>query len=110
QHVFSQTDQFLFIYHVTTTEHDTLSLHDALPIYVEVQLVTGRVAEDDTLVDIATRPLELSDTYEGGRYGYRGDVELEFSGSFGYSVRIVPVHELLAGPTEMGLLTVPQQP
>ncbi|HLV05989.1 alpha-glucan family phosphorylase [uncultured Georgenia sp.] len=87
-----------------------VSLGELRPEDVEVQLVTGRVAEDDTLVDIATRPLELSDTYEGGRYGYRGDVELEFSGSFGYSVRIVPVHELLAGPTEMGLLTVPQQP
>ena len=85
-----------------------VSLGDLTPSDVEVQLVTGRVGEDDTLVDIATRPLELRDTYEGGRYGYRGEVELEFSGSFGYSVRIVPVHDLLATPAELGLLTVPQ--
>ncbi|QDB80037.1 glycosyltransferase family 1 protein [Georgenia wutianyii] len=78
------------------------------PQDVEVQLVTGRVDEDDTLVDVATRPLQLVETYEGGRYGYHGEVELEFSGSFGYSVRIVPVHELIAGTAELALVSAAQ--
>ncbi|WP_413452344.1 alpha-glucan family phosphorylase [Georgenia phoenicis] len=78
------------------------------PEDVEVQLVTGRVGEDDTLVDVATRPLELRETYEGGRYGYHGEVELEFSGSFGYSVRIVPTHELVAGTAELALVAAAQ--
>ncbi|WP_324649818.1 alpha-glucan family phosphorylase [Georgenia sp. H159] len=76
------------------------------PEDVEVQLVTGRVGEDDTLLDITTRPLALHDTYEGGRYGYQGEVQLEFSGGFGYSVRIVPKHEHTAGTTELALVAV----
>ncbi|WP_454084007.1 alpha-glucan family phosphorylase [Georgenia sp. Marseille-Q6866] len=78
------------------------------PQDVEVQLVTGRVDEDDTLVDVTTRPLELRETYEGGRYGYQGEVELEFSGSFGYSVRIVPTHEHVAGTAELALVAAAQ--
>ncbi len=85
-----------------------VTLGELAPDDVEVQLVTGRVGEDDTLVDLATRPLELRETYEGGRYGYHGDVELEFSGSFGYSVRIVPSHEHIEGPTELALVAVAQ--
>ncbi|WP_152188106.1 alpha-glucan family phosphorylase [Georgenia satyanarayanai] len=78
------------------------------PQDVEVQLVTGRVDEDDVLVDVTTRPLELRETYEGGRYGYQGEVELEFSGSFGYSVRIVPTHERVAGTAELALVAAAQ--
>lgn len=78
------------------------------PQDVEVQLVTGRVGEDDVLVDVATRPLELRETYEGGRYGYHGEVELEFSGSFGYSVRIVPTHEHVAHTAELALVSAAQ--
>src|SRR5699024_10828593 len=78
------------------------------PQDVEVQLVTGRVDEDDVLVDVASRPLELRETYEGGRYGYHGEVELEFSGSFGYSVRIVPTHERVAHTAELALVAAAQ--
>ena len=85
-----------------------VTLDGLRPQDVEVQLVTGRVDEDDTLVDVATRPLQLTETYEGGRYGYHGEVELEFSGSFGYSVRIVPTHELLAGTAELALVSAAQ--
>ncbi|TNC19804.1 glycosyltransferase family 1 protein [Georgenia sp. 311] len=85
-----------------------VTLDGLRPQDVEVQLVTGRVDEDDTLVDVATRPLQLVETYEGGRYGYHGEVELEFSGSFGYSVRIVPVHELIAGTAELALVSAAQ--
>src|SRR5690606_37462167 len=60
-----------------------VTLGELTPDDVEVQLVVGQVGEDDVLLDIATQPLALSETFEGGRYGYHGDVELEFSGSFG---------------------------
>ncbi|HLT85102.1 MAG TPA: alpha-glucan family phosphorylase [Phototrophicaceae bacterium] len=85
-----------------------VTLGELTPDDVEVQLVVGQVGEDDVLLDITTQPLALSETFEGGRYGYHGDVELEFSGSFGYSVRIVPRHDLIAGPTELALVAVAQ--
>ena len=80
-----------------------VTLGDLRPEDVEVQLLSGKVGEDDVLVDVVSSPLQLTDTYEGGRYGYHGTVELELSGPFGYSVRIVPTHEHVAGPTELGL-------
>jgi starch phosphorylase len=35
---------------------------------------------------------------------YEGTVHLKRAGAFGYTVRVVPHHELLASPTEMGLV------
>ncbi len=85
-----------------------VSLGELRPDDVEVQLLSGRVGEDDLLQDPVTTRLELRDTYEAGRYGYQGTVSLELAGPFGYSVRIVPTHPYQAAPTELGLLAVPQ--
>lgn len=85
-----------------------VSLGELRPEDVEVQLVSGRVGEDDLLQDSVATRLELRDTYEAGRYGYHGTVGLELSGPFGYSVRIVPKHQYQAAPTELALVAVPQ--
>jgi starch phosphorylase len=37
---------------------------------------------------------------------FTGSVRLERAGSFGYNVRVVPRHPLLANPAELGLITV----
>jgi glycogen phosphorylase len=45
------------------------------------------------------------DTNEPGSPAtYRGTVRLDRSGSFGYTVRVVPHHALLASSAEMGLV------
>jgi starch phosphorylase len=41
---------------------------------------------------------------------YEGTVALDRSGPFGYTVRVLPEHRLLAGPAELGLVAVPPGP
>ncbi|MEE6273351.1 alpha-glucan family phosphorylase [Georgenia sp. MJ206] len=86
-----------------------VSLGDLTPDDVEVQAVYGSVGADDALADLAVRRLELTDTYEAGRYGYCGEIELDTSGAFGYSVRVVPAHPHLAAATELALVANAEQ-
>ncbi|MGH3415792.1 MAG: hypothetical protein ACRDSS_04950, partial [Actinocrinis sp.] len=41
------------------------------------------------------------------RNRYEGVVELDRSGPFGYTVRVVPKHPLLSTPAELGLAVLP---
>ena len=45
-------------------------------------------------------PIELSD----GPSRYGGDIPLERTGSFGYTVRVLPKNQLLSTPGELGLI------
>ena len=38
-------------------------------------------------------------------YEFVGTVRLAWAGSFGYTVRVVPVNDLLLTPAELGLVT-----
>ena len=40
----------------------------------------------------------------GGLYSYGLDAKLRNAGPFGYSIRVVPTHRLMAGYTELGLV------
>ncbi len=51
--------------------------------------------------------LTLADSYDGGRYRFDGEVQLRRGGTFGYTVRIVPRHSVLASVSEMGLVALP---
>lgn len=81
-----------------------VSLGNLSPDDVEVQVVHGRVTEADVIESFTAEPLELAETYEGGRAAFAGAVRLEASGAFGYTVRIVPRHEGLASVAELGLV------
>ncbi len=71
---------------------------------VEVQLVHGRVRSDDDLVDTASVALALTDSYEGGRHRFDGEVALDRSGPFGYTVRVVPRNGHLTSYAELGVV------
>ena len=43
---------------------------------------------------------------DAGVGNYAGTVSLDRSGSFGYTVRVVPTHPLLASEAELGLIAV----
>ncbi|MBE7702141.1 alpha-glucan family phosphorylase [Oerskovia sp. Sa1BUA8] len=81
-----------------------VSLGNLSPDDVEVQVVHGRVTEADVIESFTAEPLELAETYEGGRAAFARAVRLEASGAFGYTVRIVPRHEGLASVAELGLV------
>jgi starch phosphorylase len=84
-----------------------VSLGRLSPEDVDVQVVHGRIRHDDELVDTHVESLQLAETYEGGRHRYQGSVELKQSGPFGYTTRILPRHELLASPAELGFVIAP---
>ncbi len=91
----------------TLTVSVYVSLGQLSPDDVEVQVVHGRIRHDDELVDTHTAALTVAETYEAGRYRYEGSVALKQSGPFGYTTRVLPRHDLLASPAELGYVVRP---
>jgi starch phosphorylase len=88
-----------------------VSLGDLQPGDVCVQAVYGRVSvtpagslEEDRLLDTATLELAPAADLGDGRWQFTGSLMIDRSGAFGYSVRVLPKHELLASPAEMALV------
>ena len=77
---------------------------------VQAEVVYGSVRDDDTLARVRAAPLSHAEEYEGGRHRFTGEVKLETTGPFGYTVRVLPAHELMADPAEMGLVAWPEDP
>ncbi|RIJ70816.1 glycosyltransferase family 1 protein [Nakamurella silvestris] len=71
------------------------------PADVQVQAVTGSVDHNDELHDVVFTTMHASTDEEGL---YEADLVLGRSGAIGYTVRIVPRHDLLAATSELGLV------
>jgi starch phosphorylase len=80
-----------------------VSLDGLAPDDVEVLLVHGHVTDTDEIWGMQTAPLGLVESYDDGRHQFAGSQPLRRTGSFGYSVRIVPKHPALASSAELGL-------
>jgi starch phosphorylase len=85
-----------------------VTLGGLTPDDVSVELVYGRAREGDRLESpsrAALQPVE-ADAQAGDRDALRfdGTVPLARAGSFGYTVRVVPRHPLLADSAELGLI------
>ena len=70
---------------------------------VAVEVVYGRARDGDQLVETQHAPLEQTGE-TNGTATFAGSVPLGRAGSFGYNVRVVPRHPLLASAAEMGLI------
>jgi len=71
-----------------------------------VDVVFGRARDGDELAEVHHMPLTLEAHELGQAATFTGTVPLARSGSFGYTVRVTPCHELLAHPAELGLVAV----
>ncbi|WP_327431847.1 glycosyltransferase family 1 protein [Streptomyces sp. NBC_01236] len=94
----------------TLSLHVRVGLGDLAPDDVEVQAVAGRVDADDRIADavcVALKPAGGPDLE--GRWVYEGPLSLDRTGPFGYTVRILPTHRLLASGAELGLVAVPAE-
>jgi glycogen phosphorylase len=81
------------------------------PDDVTVEVVYGRAGDSDEIIDPALAPLHLDgDLAADGVARYSGAAELGQPGPFGYTVRVLPRHQLLADPAELGLIAVPSAP
>jgi starch phosphorylase len=68
------------------------------------------VGDHDEIVEPEASPLALNGPAADGIARYVGDARLGRPGPFGYTVRVVPHHPLLATTAEMGLVTYPDAP
>lgn len=85
-----------------------VGLGDLAPDDVEVQAVSGRVDSEDGITDGTTAPLKPAGGPDlEGRWLYEGPLSLDRTGPFGYTVRILPTHRLLASSAELGLVAAP---
>ncbi|MGN6244734.1 MAG: alpha-glucan family phosphorylase [Motilibacteraceae bacterium] len=85
-----------------------VSLDGLSPDDVDVQVVHGRVDSEDRLTETSVLSLAHAEAYEHGRHRYDGDLTLERTGSFGYTVRILPKNALTATSAELGLVSYAQ--
>ena len=87
-----------------------MGLGDLGPEDVEVQAVSGRVDSQDRIADASTVPLKPVGSPDlEGRWVYEGPLALDRTGPYGYTVRILPAHRLLASSAELGLVAVPSE-
>ena len=86
--------------------HALVCLGGLSPDDVTVQLVYGRVDADDRIVEPNTTALAACGA-EGDTSRFEVQVDLDRTGPFGYTVRVLPRHDGLASVVEMGLLRVP---
>jgi starch phosphorylase len=76
------------------------------PSDVKVEVVYGQAREGDQLRRIQRLGLHFDSMEPGQPAEFTGTITLERPGSFGYNVRVVPSHPLLATPAELGLIAV----
>jgi starch phosphorylase len=89
----------------------SVALGTLTPDDLTVEVVYGRAAESDEIIEPSRSALRLDG--EAGPPGvarYTGAAELGEPGPFGYTVRVLPKHRLLAGPAELGLVALPDAP
>ncbi|MEV6393261.1 glycosyltransferase family 1 protein [Streptomyces sp. NPDC051907] len=80
------------------------------PEDVEVQAVAGRVDAGDAIRDAQTFPLKPAGGPDlEGRWVYEGPLALDRTGPFGYTVRMLPAHRLLAASADLGLVALPTE-
>ncbi|MGK5627908.1 alpha-glucan family phosphorylase [Streptomyces sp. URMC 123] len=85
-----------------------VALDGLAPEDVEVQALAGRVDAEDRISDAVSVPLKPTGGPDlEGRWLYEGPLALDRTGPFGYTVRILPAHRLLASRAELGLVAVP---
>jgi starch phosphorylase len=88
-----------------------VALGELAPQDVTVQVICGRVNDEEDIVEPAASPLAPDGPAAAdGAIRYGGEARLGRPGPFGYTVRVVPCHPLLASTAELGLVTYPDAP
>ncbi len=75
-----------------------------------VEVVYGRLGDNDELVEPSQVTLTADDSAQAPHTRFSGAVELGQPGPFGYTVRVLPSHPLLASRADLGLVAYPDAP
>ncbi|MEC5193235.1 starch phosphorylase [Arthrobacter sp. MP_M7] len=81
-----------------------IALHELSPDDVSVEVAYGKAEDSDELADITLAELKSVEDLGKGRHLFSGTVVIDRSGSFGYTVRVLPKHAGLASKAELGLI------
>jgi starch phosphorylase len=81
-----------------------VSLGSLKPQDVRVELVYGTVETNDELLEQSALGLSSNGAMDGGRYEFTGELTLQRTGPFGYTVRILPTHKGLASAAQTRLV------
>jgi starch phosphorylase len=81
-----------------------VSLGGLHPDDVAVEVAYGRALDNDELSDVTVENLSASEDLGSSRYLFSGGITIDHSGSFGYTVRVLPRHSTLATKAELGLV------
>ncbi|MFC2170568.1 alpha-glucan family phosphorylase [Calditrichota bacterium] len=74
------------------------------PEDVRVEVFIGKLYGNRQLADGEGYPLEFIETDKSGVSSFRGDTPCSHSGNHGFATRVLPFHEDLNHPLEMGLV------
>src|SRR4051812_22961839 len=85
-----------------------VELGQLTPDDVQVQVVYGRVDEDDELRDPVYSEMKQAESLEGS-WRYECSLPLERRGAFGYTVRVLPRHEPVSAPADLDLVAFPHE-
>jgi starch phosphorylase len=89
----------------------SVALGKLSPADVAVEVVGGRVDSGDEIVEPVASGMSLDQASgDAGIARFAGRADLRRPGPFGYTVRVVPRHPLLATSAEMGLVALPEAP
>ncbi|MBT1003632.1 alpha-glucan family phosphorylase [Paenarthrobacter sp. DKR-5] len=88
----------------TLTVNAYVVLHDLTPEDVSVEVAYGQALESDELQDVSMMELPAAEHLGNGRWLFSGNISIDRSGPFGYTVRVLPSHPALASKAELGLI------
>ena len=89
----------------TLTLRAEVALAGISPDDVQVEAVYGSADQEDRLTDLSVVALQALEGTDG-TIRYEGEVPLNRTGGFGYTVRVLPKNDLLVNPAELGLVSI----
>jgi len=82
-----------------------VQLGSLTPEDVSVEVYQGKVNSQGEITNAQAIRMGCSAAHKDGNYTFEGVISCEASGLHGYSVRILPRHESLSNPYELGLIS-----
>ncbi|MGE5329636.1 MAG: alpha-glucan family phosphorylase [Deltaproteobacteria bacterium] len=82
----------------------TVYLGNINPDDVSVELYYGKVGENNVLENCIIKPMQLAEKIENGKYNYKGKIEIEDGGNYGYTFRVVPYNPNMINKHDTGMI------
>ena len=82
-----------------------VTLPDISAENITVEVYAGRITENGRIEDIVVIPMDLAEANDETReYLYKAKLELSTGGSYGYTFRVMPRHNMILDPENLNLI------